>query len=46
MISEMSEMPVVGMLELPDCAPTKVLPQDLDDVIAGKEVQSIMLVLY
>jgi len=35
----MSEMPTEAVLELPDCAPTKVLPLDLRNAIAGKEVQ-------
>ena len=39
MINEMTEMPVEGLLELPDCAPTKVLPQDLGNAIIGKEIQ-------
>ena len=39
MINEMTEMPVEGLLELSDCAPTKVLPQDLGNAIIGKEIQ-------
>jgi hypothetical protein len=46
MINEMTEMPVEGLLELPDCAPIKVLPQDLGNPIIGKEIQNIMQVLY
>ncbi len=33
------EMPPEAALDLPDCAPTKVLPQDLSKVIKGLEVQ-------
>ncbi|MEI6187856.1 MAG: hypothetical protein WCP46_05075 [Alphaproteobacteria bacterium] len=39
MMNEMTEMPVEGLLELPDCAPTKVLPQDLGNAITGKDTQ-------
>ena len=38
MQNDVTEMPAEGLLELPDCAPTKVLPSDLTDAIAGKEV--------
>ncbi len=33
------EMPPEAALELPDCAPTKVLPDDLSKAIKGIEVQ-------
>lgn len=33
------EMPPEAVLDLPDCAPTKVLPQDLNKAINGIEVQ-------
>jgi hypothetical protein len=39
MTDYITEEPVEGMLELPDCAPTKVLPKDLSDAIGGKNVQ-------